>query len=85
MDVKELEELVLSLQKQIVALNEWATSEIAKRDKVIAALKAENTLLKEKLAKYESKRRNNSKNSSKPPSQDQSHHLLNQMMEMVSR
>lgn len=71
MDVKELEKLVLSLQKQIVALNEWATSEISKRDKEIAILKAENTLLKEKLAKYESKRRNNSKNSSIPSSQDQ--------------
>lgn len=60
MNVKELEELVLSLQKKL----DRATAEISK-------LKAENTMLKEKLAKYESKRRNNSKNTSQPPSKDQ--------------
>ena len=41
MNVKELEELVLSLQKKL----DRATAEISK-------LKAENTMLKEKLAKY---------------------------------
>ena len=60
MDMKELEELVLSLQKQL----RWATDEIAR-------LKTENAQLKDKLAKYESKRRNNSKNTSQPPSKDQ--------------
>ena len=50
MDMKELEELVLSLQKQL----RWATDEIAR-------LKTENAQLKDKLAKYENKRRNNSK------------------------
>ena len=60
MNVKELEELVLTLQKKL----DIATAEISK-------LKAENAMLKEKLAKYESKRRNNSKNTSQPPSKDQ--------------
>ena len=60
MDVKELEELVVFLQKQL----KWATDEISR-------LKAENAQLKDKLAKYESKRRNNSKNTSQPPSKDQ--------------
>lgn len=60
MNVKELEELVLSLQKKL----DRATVEISR-------LKAENAMLKEKLAKYESRRRNNSKNTSQPPSRDQ--------------
>ena len=60
MDMKELEELVLSLQKQL----RWATDEIAR-------LKTENAQLKDKLAKYESKRRNKKKNTSQPPSKDQ--------------
>ena len=60
MNVKELEELVLPLQKKL----DRATVEISR-------LKAENAMLKEKLAKYESKRRNNSKNTSQPPSRNQ--------------
>ena len=59
-DVKEVEELVQSLQKQL----KWATDEISR-------IKAENAQLKDKLAKYESKRRNNRKNTSQPPSKDQ--------------
>ena len=40
MDSKKLEELVLSFKNEINTLKAWAVSEIAKRDKIIAKLKA---------------------------------------------
>ena len=46
MDSRKLEKLVLSLQNEITTLKAWADSEIAKRDKIITELKAENNKLK---------------------------------------
>ena len=70
MESKQLEELVLSLQNEITTLKAWAAHEIAKRDKVIAELKAENDKLKAEIVELKAKLNANSKNSSKPPSSD---------------
>ena len=66
MDGKELEAMVLFLQMEITTLKE----EIAKRDKVIAELKGENTKLKAEIAELKAMLNANSRNSSKPPSSD---------------
>ena len=70
MDNKKLEELVLSLQNEITTLKAWSAAEIAKRDKVIAELKAENSKLKAEIVELKAKLNANSGNSSKPPSSD---------------
>ena len=70
MDSKKLEELVLSLQNEITTLKDWAASEIVKRDKVIADLKAENEKLKAEIVELKAKLNANRRNSSKPPSSD---------------
>ena len=70
MESKQLEELVLSLQNEITTLKAWAAHEIAKRDKVIAELKAENDKLKAEIVELKAKLNTNSQNSSKPPSSD---------------
>ncbi len=77
MDSRKLEELVLSLQNEITTLKAWADSEIAKRDKIITELKAENNKLKAEIVELKAeivelkaKLNANSGNSSKPPSSD---------------
>jgi len=55
MESKQLEELVLSLQNEITTLRAWAAHEIAKRDKIIAELKAENDKLKAEIVELKSK------------------------------
>ena len=55
MESKQLEELVLSLQNEITTLKAWAAHEIAKRDKVIAELKAENDKLKAEIVELKAK------------------------------
>lgn len=77
MDSRKLEELVLSLQNEITTLKAWADSEIAKRDKIITELKAENNKLKAEIVELKAeivelkaKLNANSGNSNKPPSSD---------------
>ena len=70
MESKQLEKLVLSLQNEVTTLKTWANLEIAKRDKIIAELKAENDKLKAEIVELKAKLNANSKNSSKPPSSD---------------
>ena len=70
MESKQLEELVLSLQNEVTTLKTWANLEIAKRDKIIAELKAENDKLKAEIVELKAKLNTNSQNSSKPPSSD---------------
>lgn len=74
MDSRKLEELVLSLQNEITTLKAWADSEIAKRDKIITELKAENNKLKDEIVELKAeivelkaKLNAHSGNSSKPP------------------
>ena len=61
---------MLSLQNEITTLKAWADSEIAKRDKIITELKAENNKLKAEIVELKAKLNANSGNSNKPPSSD---------------
>lgn len=70
MRTKELEALVLSLQDQLIKQQEWATSEIAKRDAIIEAQAAKIVTLEDKIRELTAQLKANSKNSSKPPSSD---------------
>ena len=70
MRAKELEALVLSLQDQLIKQQEWATSEIAKRDAIIEAQAAKIVALEDKIRELTAQLKANSKNSSKPPSSD---------------
>ena len=70
MRTKELEALVLSLQDQLIKQQEWAISEIAKRDTIIEAQAAKIVALEDKIRELTAQLKANSKNSSKPPSSD---------------
>ena len=66
MTKKELEALVLSLQIKL----QWVTSEIDKRDAIIAAQAAKIAELEDKIKVLTAQLNANSRNSSKSPSSD---------------
>ena len=61
MRTKELEALVLSLQDQLIKQQEWATSEIAKRDAIIEAQAAKIVALEDKIRELTAQLKANSK------------------------